>query len=154
MFSGFAVFLELLTKDLDSRLEAVLRAHVESPNVIARFSMLHNHLRKFLISFVSKCKSEAQARWEREFTVMSVLFSTDPKENGEEDFVSRAAKLAETIALEDVFYPLTVIRWNELKLQCDVFAENAEYAKKRWSIEQQIKLYSDAKEKIGLLCKK
>ncbi len=153
MYAGFAVFLDELTKELDSRVVTALGKQTELPNVIARFTGLHDFLRKFLVSFVSKGKKEAQSRWDREFAVVSVLFSTDAGENDQEVFVSRAAKLAETIVMEDFFYPLTMVRGSDLELQPAVLVENSEYTRKRQSIKEQIQFYSEAKEKISHVCK-
>ena len=106
---------------------------------------MHNFV--ILLHKVSHINS--QARWDREFAIVSVLFSTD---GDQENFVSRAAKLTETIMIEDVFYPLTVIHERDLGWQKreDIFVETFENAEKRRSIEQQVKLYSEAKEKLSI----
>jgi hypothetical protein len=155
--SGFSQLLETLTKGLEDRFMVALASDTAQPLVISRFSLLHEELKKSLIAFIGQLKLDAQRRWDREFTFLSLCGLTDSESVGMKDFATRASKLAQAIVLEDVFFALTEVKAKEFcgdLLRRNVFIENVEFAKTREAINQQISLYVHAKSKIQALSKR
>ena len=134
-----------------------LASDTAQPLVISRFSSLHEELKKSLTAFIGQLKLDAQLRWDRDFTFLSVVGLTDSEPFAMKDFVTRASKLAHAIVLEDVFFPLTELNAKGFcgdLLRRNVFVEHVDFAKTREAINQQISLYVHAKSKIQALSKR